>query len=127
MVPLPLTVIRAVAPWPVVEVPIPTNCALYTSPAVPEPYPAPPESIPTLTTLLNPCSRVVVIVWAVPECETISVIPIPISPSIIYLLSVSFVKLFWVLSTTTSPIVPGTANDFVSFGSESGVSLLVWG
>ena len=41
--------------------------------------------------------------------------------------SVSFVRLCWGLSTTTLPIVPEVANDFVSEGSETGVSLLVWG
>ena len=83
--------------------------------------------MPILTTLLRPCSNVVVIVWAVPVPENIFVTPIPISVSLTNLFNVSFVRLCWVLSTTTLPIVPGTANDFVSAGSETGVSLLVWG
>ena len=49
------------------------------------------------------------------------------SVSLIYLLRVSLVILFWVLSTTTLPIVSGTAKDVVSGGSESGVSLFVYG
>ena len=49
------------------------------------------------------------------------------SVSLIYLLRVSLVILFWVLSTTTLPIVSGTAYDFVSGGSDKGVSLFVCG
>ena len=68
-----------------------------------------------------------VIVWEVPVWETILVIPIPIPVSLTYLFNVSLVILCWGLSTTTWPILSGTAKDFVSAGSETGVSLLVWG
>ena len=66
-------------------------------------------------------------VWAVPVLENIFVTPRPISLSLTNLLSVSLVTLCWGLSTTTWPIVLGNAKDLVSAGSDTGVSLLVWG
>ena len=51
----------------------------------------------------------------------------PIPKSRIDFSIVSFVRLFWGLSTTTCPIGLGRAKDFVEFGSEFGLSLLVCG
>jgi len=59
--------------------------------------------------------------------DLISVIPIPISKSLNVLLIVSFVTLLRTSLIITSPINDEDANDFVSSGSDFGLSLLVWG
>ena len=59
--------------------------------------------------------------------ERISVNPIPISPSLNNLLTVSLVKLLRTSLTTTSPISEEDAKDFVSSGSAFGLSRLIWG
>ena len=52
---------------------------------------------------------------------------IPVSTSLLNLVRVSFVTLFSTSFTTTLPITLGTANDFVSSGSDTGLSLFVCG
>ena len=59
--------------------------------------------------------------------ERISVNPIPSSPSLNNLLTVSLVKLLRTSLTTTSPISEEDAKDFVSSGSAFGLSRFIWG
>jgi hypothetical protein len=57
--------------------------------------------------------------------ETMFVTPIPIPSSNSNLVRVSFVILFLGSFDTTSPTGVDSANDLVSLGSDSGLSLLV--
>ena len=67
------------------------------------------------------------IVWAVPVCDWISVIPIPTSVSFNHKFAVSLVILFFGSLITISPIVSDWAKHSAAFGSETGLSLWVCG
>ena len=67
------------------------------------------------------------IVWAVPVCDWISVIPIPTSVSFNHKFAVSLVILFFGSLITISPIVSDWAKHCAASGSESGLSLWVCG
>ena len=68
------------------------------------------------------------IVWAVPaELEMILVIPTPTSISWLYFSKVSLVILLFTSSTTTLPTKSDCAKDLAASGSETGLSLSVWG
>jgi len=59
--------------------------------------------------------------------EKMSVRPIPTVKSSLYLFRASLVILFLVSSVSTLPIRSEAAKDFVSAGSETGLSLLICG